>query len=116
MLYVPPACALVLISQLPEPAVTPVPMIVAALRRMRTVLPTSAVPKNVGVVLLVTLSVLLTPLSLGASRSGAVGAGGGVVSIVIVSELNCELALPARSCPSAVIVWLPGVSALEVTL
>ena len=45
-------------------------------------LPASAVPVKVGVVTLVILSVLETPVSLAAVRSGVVGASGTTLSIV----------------------------------
>jgi hypothetical protein len=69
-----------------------------------TVLPASAVPVNVGVVLLVILSVLDDPLSLAAVRSGVEGAAGAVVSIVMVNALEATETFPAASVALAVIL------------
>ena len=50
--------------------------------------PASAVPVRVGVVALVMLSLLDTPLSLPLARSGVEGALGAVVSLVTVSPVE----------------------------
>ena len=64
------------------PAVAmPVPTAVGPSYRV-TVLPASAVPVKVGLVTLVMLSVSDTPVSDAASRSGADGAAGAMVSMV----------------------------------
>jgi hypothetical protein len=71
--------------------------------RIVTVLPASAVPVKVGVVTLVTLSVLEAPLSDAAARSGADGADGAVASIVTwsVDDVPLELLAVIRCTPSA---------------
>ena len=68
-----------------------------------TVLLASAVPVNVGVVSSVMLSVLESPESLPASRSGVDGAAGAVVSMVIFKVPELMLVLPAASVAFAVI-------------
>ena len=65
-----------------------------------TVLPASAVPVKVGVVMLVMLSVLDTPLSDAAARSGVDGAAGAMVSKV-TAWLARGPRLPARSTTCA---------------
>src|SRR5437867_3621531 len=66
-----------------------------------TVLAASAVPVNVGVVILVLLSVLDDPVSLAAVKSGVEGAAGAVVSTstaVVFGTVNVSVAsLPAVS-------------------
>src|SRR6185295_14121160 len=76
----------------------------------RTVDPASAVPENESVVSFVTLSLLLAPESLAASRSGAGGVAGGVRSTVTGSAPEARLALPAASVETAVTEWTPSVS------
>ena len=75
--WTPLARAAVVIDQLPVAVATALPTAVAPSNKV-TALPASAVPVKVGVVSLVTLSVLDTPLSEAAVRSGVVGAAGGV--------------------------------------
>ena len=58
-----------------RPVAMPVPTTVVPSNRV-TVLPASAVPVKVGMVTLVMLSVLDTPLSEAATRSGVAGAAG----------------------------------------
>ena len=70
-------------------------------------LPASAVPVKVGVVTLVMLSVLDTPLSDAASRSGADGAAGAMVSMVTGKAAEAALTLPATSVALAVMLWVP---------
>ena len=62
-----------------------------------TVLPASAVPVKVGVVLLVMSSLLDTPVSLAAARSGAEGAAGARVSKVSVGVAPAPPLFPAVS-------------------
>src|SRR5438270_13425070 len=59
----------------PDPLAVPLAKIV-------TVAPASAMPLKVGVLIFVTLSLLLGPVSEAVTRSGVVGAGGAFVSIV----------------------------------
>jgi hypothetical protein len=76
--------------------------------KIRTVLPASAVPVKVGVVSVVTLSVLETPLSEAAARSGVEGGGGGVTSLFTVTVTPAEVVvLPAASRARAVRVYDP---------
>jgi len=84
----------------PEPTATPSLKIV-------TVLPASAVPVKVGVATLVMLSVFDEPLSEAAVRSGAEGAAGAAVSIVIDNPLEAGLAFPAASVARAVMLCEP---------
>ncbi len=71
--------------QLPLASAVVVPSAVPLLYTV-TVLPASAVPVKVGVVALVTLSVLDGPLSLAFVRSGVDGALGAVLSTVTVPD------------------------------
>ena len=71
-----------LIDQLPPVAVAVPNAVVPSVSYSVTVLPLSAVPVNVGVVLLVMLSVFDMPLSVPLERSGVEGALGAVVSSV----------------------------------
>ena len=75
MLWVPFARVDVVANQSPFTVAMPVPTCVAPSNRV-IVLPASAVPVKVGLVTLVMLSVLDTPLSEATTRSGAVGAAG----------------------------------------
>ena len=86
------------------------------LAKICTVLLASTVPRNVGVVTLVRLSVLETPVSLAASKSGTDGAAGAVVSMTNAGAIAAEFAetLPAASVARAVIVKLPSANALVV--
>ena len=75
--------ALLVMDQLPLPLAVAVPSNVEpSVSYSLTVLPASAVPVKVGVVSLVMLSVLDTPLSLAETKSGALGAAGAVLSMV----------------------------------
>ena len=69
-----------------------------------TLLFASAVPVNIGVVSLVRLSLLELPLSVAALRSGADGAAGGAVSILMLSALDAEDVFPALSVAFAVML------------
>ena len=89
---------------MPLPSAVAVPIEVVPPRKTSTVLLASAVPVNAGVVLLVTLSVLEEPLSVAAVRSGAEGAPGAVVSMVILNALEVTLVLPAASVALAVML------------
>src|SRR5437660_11842559 len=84
MVWVPGASALVVMLYAPLVAV-PLPACTPSLRIL-TVLPVSAAPVNVGVVMLVMSSLLEMPLSLEANRSGVEGAVGGTVSFVNAEE------------------------------
>jgi hypothetical protein len=75
------------------------------LLKIRTVL--LAVPMKVGVVSLVMLSVLKTPVSEAASRSGMEGGAGAAVSIVTGSAPEGADSFPASSVAVAVMLWLP---------
>lgn len=77
-----------------------------------TVLPASAVPVNVGVVTLVSLSVFDVPESLAAARSGVEGAAGAVVSIVILNAPEVAETFPAASVAVAVTLCVPAVRVL----
>ena len=79
-------------------------------------LPASAVPLTVGVVMRVTPSVLEAPLSLAAAKTGAAGAMGAVVSMVIASAAEAALVLPAISVDLTVRLWAPEASVLLVML
>ena len=89
----PPARVEVAIDQLP-PEATPLPTGVLPSYRV-TVAPASAVPVNVGVTALVTLSPL-TPPSLATARTGVVGALGLTRSTVNVTLADVKV-LPALS-------------------
>ena len=75
MLWVPVARVDVVTDQFPVTVVMPVPSCVVPSNRV-IVLPASAVPVKVGLVTLVMLSALDTPLSDAATRSGTVGVAG----------------------------------------
>jgi hypothetical protein len=90
------------IVQFPSPSATADPTCVAPSNNF-TVLPASAVPLKVGVVLLVMLSLLDEPLSLAAVRSGVDVAEGAVVSIVIDKPADATDVFPAASVAVAVI-------------
>src|SRR5437762_2677294 len=74
---------------------------------MVTVLPASAVPVNVGVVSVVTLSVWEQPLSLASVRSGADGAAGAVLSSVKLTALPAKK-LPDLSVAVACTAYVPS--------
>ena len=105
MLWVPFARVEAVMVHVPAVA-TPVPTAVVPSNRV-TVLPVSAVPVKVGVVTLVMLSVLDTPLSDAATRSGADGAAGATVSMVTDKAADAALTLPATSVALAVMLWVP---------
>src|SRR5439155_1255560 len=98
--------------QLPLPSAVPVPIRMEPPRNTCTVLLASAVPVKVGVVTLVMLSVLELPLSLAAVRSGAEGAAGALVSIVMLRAPEAPDTLPAASVALAVILCVPVVRAV----
>jgi hypothetical protein len=66
------------------------------------VLPASAVPVKVGVVLLVVLSVFELPVSVAAVISGTDGTAGVVVSTVTAKDCDTTLTFPATSVAVAV--------------
>jgi hypothetical protein len=72
-----------------------------------TVLPASAAPVKVGVVVVVMLSLLEDPVSDDAVMSGAEGAAGAVVSIVIESAADAGLAVPDESVAVALMLCVP---------
>ena len=82
---------------------TAVPTLVAPLKIV-IVLPCSAVPVKVGVLLLVMLSVLDTPVSDAAVISGTDGAGGTAVSMVTAKAADGALRLPDLSVAVAVML------------
>jgi hypothetical protein len=106
-----PSCELTMLQLLLAAAIA-LPSSVAPSNSF-TVLPASAVPVNVGAVMLVMLSVAETPLSINAASFGTVGAAGAVVSIVTTSDAEAALTLPATVC-FAVRVWAPAPSATLV--
>ena len=87
---------------------TLVPPLLAVIVTRSPVLPPLA--DIVGVVSVVLLSVLESPVSDPASRSGRPGALGGVVSTVRASDDPAEDVLPAGSVSVPVTVQEPGVS------
>ena len=105
MLWVPSARVEAVMVHVP-PVAMPVPITVVPSNRL-TVLPASAVPVKVGVVTLVMLSVLDTPLSDAATRSGLTGRGA-VVSMVTDKAAEAALTLPATSVALAVMLWVPS--------
>ena len=72
-----------------------------------TVLSASAVPARLGVVILVMLSVLETPVSEVAKRSGSAGRAGAVASMVIDNAADAAVTLPATSVALVVMTWTP---------
>ena len=106
MLWVPFAGVEAAMVQSPAAEATPVPITVVPSNRV-TVLPASAVPVKVGVVTLVMLSVLDTPVSDAVIRSRACGRAGAVVSMVIDRAAEAALTLPATSVALAVMLWMP---------
>ena len=93
---------------IPDPTATPSLKIV-------TVSPASAVPVNVGVMIFVMSSVLDTPLSDAAVRSGADGVVGVTVSIVTDKPAEAAPTLPATSVALAVMLWTPSLR-MEVAM
>lgn len=89
-----------------------VPKLPSTFEMTVTVLLASAVPVKVGVESLVTSSVLESPRSLLASRSGAPGAEGAEVSTVTDRLEDADELFPAVSVAVAVMVWLPSLIAL----
>src|SRR5439155_936285 len=81
-----------------------------------TVLPDSAVPVNVGVVTFVMLSVFELPESDAESRSGAVGADGAVVSMVMPSVLESDRKSVVEGMAVALIVCNPVLSVMTAML
>src|SRR4051794_3624602 len=75
MLCGPLAKAVMTATVYAPPVAVPPPTCVPS-EKIFTVLPTSAVPVNVGVVVLVMLSVLLAPVSLASVMSGVLGGAG----------------------------------------
>src|SRR5947209_2712483 len=102
--------------QLPLPSAVPVPMRVLPPRNSCTLLLASAVLVKVGVVTLVMLSVLDVPLSLAAVRSGAEGAAGALVSMVMLKAPERAETLPAASVALAVMLWLPSARAVVMVM
>ena len=78
------------------------------------VLPLVSVPGRlmVGVLLLVTLSVLLVPVSLAVARSGRPGADGAAVSMVTLRGEDAAEVLPAASVSVAVTLQAPSAMTL----
>ena len=74
------------------------------------------VPVMVGVVMLVFLSVANRPVSDAAGRTGVPVLAGAVTSMVIRTEGEEPLTLPATSVTLTVTVFAPVVRALEVML
>jgi hypothetical protein len=93
----------------PNPTATPSLKIV-------TVLPASAVPVRVGVVMLVMLSLEDEPVSDAVARSGTDGTAGAVVSIVTARPEEAALGLLAASVAVAVMLCTPADSAEVVML
>ena len=81
---------------------------------MVTVLSASAVPVKMGVVMLVTLSIVEAPVSLASARSGVDGAAGAEASIVTVRAEEASETLPAASVAVAVMLWVPAERVLAV--
>ena len=84
----------------------------AAPSRICTAAPGSVVPAIVGLVLLVTPSVRELPMSVSGVRPEITGARGALVSTTTASVLEAVLALPAVSAALAVMLCVPGVSAV----
>ena len=89
---------------MPLPSAVAVPKEVVPPRKTSTVLPASAVPVNVGVVLLVMLSVVELPLSVAAVKSGVDVALGAAVSMVMLKAPEAEPVFPAASVALAVML------------
>ena len=106
----PSASAVLTIDQFPETSAVAVPNTVVPLVSYRvTVAPATApLPVKVGVVVLVTLSVVDAPLSDAVARSGALTAAGATVSTVTANPADATLALPAGSVCFAVTVCAPS--------
>ena len=100
---------------MPSIAVTALPTGVAPLKIV-TMLPAAAVPVSVGVVSFVIRSLEETPLSLAAVSTGADGAVGATVSMVMVVPAEAGPRLPATSVAVVVTVWSPLDMVLEVTV
>jgi hypothetical protein len=98
--------------QLPLPSAAAMPStVVPSVSYSVTALPASVVPVKIGVVSFVILSVLEVPVSEPAVISGAAGADGADISIVMLSSADAVLMLPAASVAFTVTVWTPAVSA-----
>ena len=104
--WVPAAKVAAVIVQFP-PVATPVPITVVPSNTV-TMLPASAVPVKVGLATSVMLSVLDTPVSDAAIRSGADGIAGAIVSMVIDKAPDAALTLPVTSAILVVMAWVPA--------
>jgi hypothetical protein len=102
MPWVPAARVAAVMVHVPAVA-TPVPITVVPSSNV-TVLPASAVPVKVGLVTFVMSSVLDTPLSEAATRSGADGMAGARVSMVTDKAPDAALTVPAASAAVAVML------------
>ena len=96
--------------QLPLPSAVALPTVPATELPSVTVLPASAVPVNVGVLSLVTLSVLELPESDPLARSGAAGVAGTDASIATANAEDALETLPAASVAIAVMLWVVSLS------
>ena len=109
-----PSLRVLVVTDVLPPLATALPTTVAPSKRV-TVKPEVAATVNVGVVLLVRLSVVELPLSLVAVKSGAPGAAGAVVSMVTLRAADVVL-LPAASVALALMLCVPSLSVLLVML
>ena len=104
----PSARVVVVMDQSPDPSAVAVPTAPSTSDVSAMELPASAVPETVGVLTLVMSSVSSVPESLAAARSAALGAAGGVVSMVNSLPVPSKAALPATSVAVAVTSWTPS--------
>ena len=88
---------------MPLPSAVVVPIEVEPVKSS-TLLLASAVPVNVGALSLVRLSLLELPLSEAELRSGADGAAGGALSMLMLSADDAAELLPAASVAFAVML------------
>src|SRR4051812_46429231 len=112
MLWGPATRVVAVIDQVPREGGVPGAITVAPARKV-TVLLAPAVPVKTGLTTLVMLSVLDTPLSEVAARSGTDGAAI-AVSMVTDRAADAGLVLPATSFAWAVMLWTAGASVVEM--
>ena len=109
-----PTCIVEAVILQTPPDTVVVPIEPSRLDDSEMVSPFVPVPENVGVVSLVKLSVFDEPLSLDAAKSGALGALGAFVSMVIIRAEDETLSLLLASVAFAVMACVAADNALTV--
>ena len=113
-LWAPSESADAVMDQSPLPSAVADPTLPSTSLVRETVTLASDVPETVGVVSFVRSSVVESPVSDPAAKSGADGSAGAVVSTVTLSDAEEELTLPTSSVDVAVRLWSPSCSVVAV--